>query len=63
MGVAYGRGSITVAPRRRWMPDKEYKIMRDAALRENSSGGDRSVDTGGSKIQFAIEADDRAGWS
>ncbi len=50
MGVHTG-DSITVAPAQT-LTDKEYQIMRDAALRIIREIG---VDTGGSNIQFAIE--------
>src|SRR5260370_19723946 len=50
MGVHTG-DSITVA-RAQTLTDKEYQIMRDAALRIIREIG---VDTGGSNIQFAIE--------
>jgi len=49
MGVHTG-DSITVAPAQT-LTDKEYQIMRDAALRIIREIG---VDTGGSNIQFAI---------
>ncbi|HKV54756.1 MAG TPA: carbamoyl-phosphate synthase large subunit [Candidatus Binataceae bacterium] len=50
MGVHTG-DSITVAPAQT-LTDKEYQLMRDAALRIIRDIG---VDTGGSNIQFAIE--------
>src|SRR5512137_2475077 len=50
MGVHTG-DSITVAPAQT-LTDKEYQIMRDAALRIIREIG---VDTGGSNIQFAVE--------
>jgi carbamoyl-phosphate synthase large subunit len=50
MGVHTG-DSITVAPAQT-LTDKEYQLMRDAALRIIRAIG---VDTGGSNIQFAIE--------
>ena len=50
MGVHTG-DSITVAPAQT-LTDKEYQLMRDAALRIIREIG---VDTGGSNIQFAIE--------
>src|ERR1700730_14844086 len=50
MGVHTG-DSITVA-RAQTLTDKEYQIMRDAALRIIREIG---VDTGGSNIQFAID--------
>ena len=50
MGVHTG-DSITVAPAQT-LTDKEYQIMRDAAIRIIREIG---VDTGGSNIQFAIE--------
>ncbi|MFZ0887525.1 MAG: carbamoyl-phosphate synthase large subunit [Candidatus Binataceae bacterium] len=50
MGVHTG-DSITVAPAQT-LTDKEYQIMRDAALKIIREIG---VDTGGSNIQFAIE--------
>ena len=49
MGVHTG-DSITVAPAQT-LTDKEYQIMRDAAIRVIREIG---VDTGGSNIQFAI---------
>jgi carbamoyl-phosphate synthase large subunit len=49
MGVHTG-DSITVAPAQT-LTDKEYQIMRDAALRIIREIG---VDTGGSNIQFAV---------
>ncbi|MBI5560245.1 MAG: carbamoyl-phosphate synthase large subunit, partial [Deltaproteobacteria bacterium] len=49
MGVHTG-DSITVAPAQT-LTDKEYQIMRDAAIRIIREIG---VDTGGSNIQFAI---------
>jgi carbamoyl-phosphate synthase large subunit len=52
MGVHTG-DSITVAPAQT-LTDKEYQIMRDAALRIIREIG---VDTGGSNIQFAIHPD------
>ena len=53
MGVHTG-DSITVAPAQT-LTDKEYQIMRDAALRVIREIG---VDTGGSNIQFAVNAQD-----
>ena len=53
MGVHTG-DSITVAPAQT-LTDKEYQIMRDAALRVIREIG---VDTGGSNIQFAINPQD-----
>jgi carbamoyl-phosphate synthase large subunit len=50
MGVHTG-DSITVAPAQT-LTDKEFQIMRDAALKIIREIG---VDTGGSNIQFAIE--------
>ncbi|MDB5108245.1 MAG: carbamoyl-phosphate synthase, large subunit [Candidatus Binatus sp.] len=50
MGVHTG-DSITVAPAQT-LTDKEYQLMRNAALRIIREIG---VDTGGSNIQFAIE--------
>jgi carbamoyl-phosphate synthase large subunit len=50
MGIHTG-DSITVAPAQT-LTDKEYQLMRDAALRIIREIG---VDTGGSNIQFAIE--------
>ncbi|MGH7815512.1 MAG: carbamoyl-phosphate synthase large subunit [Candidatus Binataceae bacterium] len=50
MGVHTG-DSITVAPAQT-LTDKEYQIMRDAAMRIIREIG---VDTGGSNIQFAID--------
>ncbi|MBM4254613.1 MAG: carbamoyl-phosphate synthase large subunit [Deltaproteobacteria bacterium] len=52
MGVHTG-DSITVAPAQT-LTDKEYQIMRDAALRIIREIG---VDTGGSNIQFAVHPD------
>ena len=54
MGVHTG-DSITVAPAQT-LTDKEYQLMRDAALRIIREIG---VDTGGSNIQFAINPADR----
>ena len=54
MGVHTG-DSITVAPAQT-LTDKEYQIMRDAALRIIREIG---VDTGGSNIQFAIDPHER----
>jgi carbamoyl-phosphate synthase large subunit len=53
MGVHTG-DSITVAPAQT-LTDKEYQIMRDAALRVIREIG---VDTGGSNIQFAVNPTD-----
>src|SRR5260370_12861087 len=53
MGVHTG-DSITVAPAQT-LTDKEYQIMRDAAIRIIREIG---VDTGGSNIQFAINPAD-----
>jgi carbamoyl-phosphate synthase large subunit len=53
MGVHTG-DSITVAPAQT-LTDKEYQVMRDAALRIIREIG---VDTGGSNIQFAINPAD-----
>jgi len=53
MGVHTG-DSITVAPAQT-LTDKEYQIMRDAALRIIREVG---VDTGGANIQFAINPKD-----
>jgi carbamoyl-phosphate synthase large subunit len=53
MGVHTG-DSITVAPAQT-LTDKEYQIMRDAALRVIREIG---VDTGGSNIQFAVHPKD-----
>ncbi|MGE5217226.1 MAG: carbamoyl-phosphate synthase large subunit [Chloroflexota bacterium] len=53
MGVHTG-DSITVAPAQT-LTDKEYQIMRDAALRVIREIG---VDTGGSNIQFAVNPRD-----
>jgi carbamoyl-phosphate synthase large subunit len=50
MGVHTG-DSITVAPAQT-LTDKEYQVMRNAALRIIRAIG---VDTGGSNIQFAVE--------
>ncbi len=52
MGVHTG-DSITVAPAQT-LTDKEYQVMRDAALRIIREIG---VDTGGSNIQFAVNPD------
>ncbi len=52
MGVHTG-DSITVAPAQT-LTDKEYQIMRDAAIKIIREIG---VDTGGSNIQFAINPD------
>jgi carbamoyl-phosphate synthase large subunit len=52
MGVHTG-DSITIAPAQT-LTDKEYQIMRDAALRIIREVG---VDTGGSNIQFAVHPD------
>jgi carbamoyl-phosphate synthase large subunit len=53
MGVHTG-DSITVAPAQT-LTDKEYQIMRDAAIAILREVG---VDTGGSNVQFAINPDD-----
>ena len=53
MGVHTG-DSITVAPAQT-LTDKEYQIMREAALAIIRAIG---VDTGGSNIQFAVNPDD-----
>ena len=53
MGVHTG-DSITVAPAQT-LTDKEYQMMRDAALRVMREIG---VDTGGSNIQFAVSPHD-----
>jgi len=53
MGIHTG-DSITVAPAQT-LTDKEYQIMRDAALRIIREIG---VDTGGSNIQFAVNPRD-----
>jgi carbamoyl-phosphate synthase large subunit len=53
MGVHTG-DSITVAPAQT-LTDKEYQIMRDAAVRVIREIG---VDTGGSNIQFAVHPKD-----
>jgi carbamoyl-phosphate synthase large subunit len=53
MGVHTG-DSITVAPAQT-LTDKEYQLMRDAALRVIREIG---VDTGGSNIQFAVNPKD-----
>jgi len=53
MGVHTG-DSITVAPAQT-LTDKEYQLMRDAAIRIIRAIG---VETGGSNIQFAINPDD-----
>jgi carbamoyl-phosphate synthase large subunit len=52
MGVHTG-DSITVAPAQT-LTDKEYQLMRDAALKIIREIG---VDTGGSNIQFAVNPD------
>ncbi|MEW6721215.1 MAG: carbamoyl-phosphate synthase large subunit [Thermodesulfobacteriota bacterium] len=52
MGVHTG-DSITVAPAQT-LTDKEYQLMRDAAMRIIREIG---VDTGGSNIQFAVHPD------
>ena len=52
LGVHTG-DSITVAPAQT-LTDKEYQLMRDAALRIIREIG---VDTGGSNIQFAVHPD------
>ena len=53
MGVHTG-DSITVAPAQT-LTDKEYQLMRDAAMAIIREIG---VDTGGSNIQFAVHPDD-----
>jgi len=53
MGIHTG-DSITVAPAQT-LTDKEYQIMRDAAIRIIREIG---VDTGGSNIQFAVNPED-----
>jgi carbamoyl-phosphate synthase large subunit len=53
MGVHTG-DSITVAPAQT-LTDKEYQLMRDAAIRIIRKVG---VETGGSNIQFAINPED-----
>ena len=53
MGVHTG-DSITIAPIQT-LTDKEYQIMRDAAIRVIREIG---VDTGGSNIQFAVNPAD-----
>src|SRR5256712_10659479 len=53
MGIHTG-DSITVAPAQT-LTDKEYQIMRDAALKIIREIG---VDTGGSNIQFAVNPED-----
>ena len=53
MGVHTG-DSITVAPAQT-LTDKEYQIMRDAAIACLREIG---VDTGGSNVQFAVNPDD-----
>jgi len=55
MGVHTG-DSITVAPAQT-LTDKEYQVMRDAALRIIREIG---VDTGGSNVQFAVNPRDGA---
>ncbi len=51
MGVQYLGDSITVAPAQT-LTDREYQMMRDAALACLREIG---VDTGGSNVQFAID--------
>lgn len=53
MGIHTG-DSITVAPAQT-LTDKEYQIMRDAAIKVMRRIG---VDTGGSNIQFAVNPED-----
>ena len=53
MGVHTG-DSITVAPAQT-LTDKEYQLMRDAAIAVLREIG---VDTGGSNVQFAVNPDD-----
>ncbi|MFQ5906441.1 MAG: carbamoyl-phosphate synthase large subunit, partial [bacterium] len=53
MGIHTG-DSITVAPQQT-LPDKEYQMMRDAALTVVREIG---VDTGGSNVQFAYNPED-----
>ncbi|MEE9549563.1 MAG: carbamoyl-phosphate synthase large subunit, partial [Candidatus Binatia bacterium] len=53
MGIHTG-DSITVAPAQT-LTDKEYQLMRDAALKIIREIG---VDTGGSNIQFAVHPED-----
>ncbi|MGD9023093.1 MAG: carbamoyl-phosphate synthase large subunit, partial [Deltaproteobacteria bacterium] len=53
MGIHTG-DSITVAPAQT-LTDKEYQVMRDAAIAVIREIG---VDTGGSNIQFAVNPDD-----
>src|SRR5207248_11278469 len=53
MGVHTG-DSITVAPQQT-LTDREYQVMRDAALACIRAIG---VDTGGSNIQFAVDPAD-----
>ncbi|MFT5375600.1 MAG: carbamoyl-phosphate synthase large subunit [Candidatus Latescibacterota bacterium] len=53
MGVHTG-DSLTVAPAQT-LSDKEYQVMRDAAIRVIREVG---VDTGGSNIQFAVNPKD-----
>src|ERR1700752_798990 len=53
MGVHTG-DSVTVAPAQT-LTDKEYQVMRDAAIRVIREIG---VDTGGSNIQFAVNPKD-----
>jgi carbamoyl-phosphate synthase large subunit len=53
MGIHTG-DSITIAPAQT-LTDKEYQIMRDAALKIIRAIG---VDTGGSNIQFAVNPSD-----
>jgi len=53
MGIHTG-DSITVAPAQT-LSDKEYQLMRDAAIRIMREIG---VETGGSNIQFAIDPED-----
>src|SRR5216117_3801750 len=54
MGVHTG-DSVTVAPAQT-LTDKEYQLMRDAAIAIIREIG---VETGGSNIQFAVHPDDR----
>ncbi len=53
MGVHTG-DSVTVAPAQT-LTDKEYQLMRDAAIRVLREIG---VETGGSNVQFAVNPDD-----
>ena len=58
MGVHTG-DTITVAPAQT-LTDREYQMMRDAAIRCIREIG---VETGGSNIQFAVDPKTGAWWS